>query len=114
MIDNNNLIEKLRLLASKNEYRTELCELSSIYSFVMNLPVIHKCDYEEHRWYSIFTSVVKIKEKCYMDDFYVSFNDITYSGDECPMDKNELKKLFFDSLMEVIPKEVTTTKFVPA
>lgn len=94
------------IVAAHNAGYTNV-EDAELYEFVKEHgKEIEERDFDEHRWYSTYVQVKKIS------DFYVSFVSYQWHGDECPMDHSEIKDTFFDSISEVVPKEVTTIEYV--
>ena len=63
--------------------------------------------HDEHRWYTMYSKVVKLGE------VYIDFQTYTNSGDEPAFDGKEHFEMVMESACEVFPKEVTVTDYVP-
>ena len=64
--------------------------------------------HDEHRWYTMYSKVVKI------GDIYIDFQTYTNSGDEAAFDGEEHLKMVMESACEVFPQAVIVTDYVTA
>ncbi len=64
--------------------------------------------HDEHRWYTVFSQVVQV------GDIFIEFENYTNSGDEPAFDRNDWRKMVFDSAHEVFPKTVEVVDYVAA
>jgi hypothetical protein len=79
-----------------------------IYEMLTEAETVKEYGHDEHRWYTMFSTVVKV------GDIFVDFEDYSNSGDEPAFDGAEATRMVLDSACEVFEKEVTVVDYVTA
>jgi hypothetical protein len=79
-----------------------------IFEMLTEAETVKEYGHDEHRWYTMFSRVVKV------GDIFVDFEDYSNSGDEPAFDSDEFTRMVLDSACEVFEKEVTVTAYVTA
>ena len=78
-------------------------DVKSLYWFLREQPTQLKEDYDEHRWYSIFTSVVSFQDRFFaMTDFVLKSES---------MELSDIDENYFADIWEVWPHTVLTVEY---
>lgn len=79
---------------------------NAIIEFLENGKTVKVYGHEEHRWYTMFSKVIEL------DGMFLDFEDYVNSGDEPAFSREEHAELILSSIVQVYPKEITTTDYV--